>query len=108
MAGMSKGIRSMKKAVWTLGIVALSIGIAGSAQAQDVNEPTQQAMPDRPVANTLDKALIANERKINDAIAKGDKAAFSALVAPTSVSADANGFMKASDMLAMFEQFKIT
>jgi hypothetical protein len=95
----------MKKVLWTLAILALT---SGAAYAQDVNEPTQQDMPARPVANTLDKGLIGNEKKINEAIAKGDKAAFAALVSPSSISADANGFVKGSDMLAMFEQAKIT
>ena len=95
----------MKKVVWTLAMLALT---SGAAYAQDVNEPAQQDMPARPVANTLDKGLIANEKKMNEAFAKGDKAAFAALVSPTSVSADGNGFMKGSDMLAMFEQLKIT
>ena len=97
----------MKNVAWTFAILAL---MSGAAQAQDVNEPTQQAMPERPMstANTLDKALIANERKMNEAFAKGDKAGFTALVSPTSVSVDANGFAKGSDLLAMFDQAKIT
>ena len=83
----------MKKVVLTLAMLALT---SGAAYAQDVNEPTQQDMPARPAANTLDKALIANEKKINEAVAKGDKASFSALVSPTSISADANGFAEGS------------
>jgi hypothetical protein len=98
----------MKKVTWTLGMLVVGILTSGAAYAQDVNEPTQQDMPSRPTANTLDKALLASEKKINEAFAKGDKAAFAALVSPTSLSADANGFMKGSDMLAMFEQVKIT
>ena len=94
----------MKKVVLTLAMLALT---SGAAYAQDVNEPTQQDMPARPAANTLDKALIANEKKINEAVAKGDKASFSALVSPTSISADANGFAKGSDMAAMLEHAKI-
>jgi len=94
----------MKKAFWTLAMLALT---SGAAYAQDVNEPTQQDMPARPTGNTLDKALIANEKKINEAVAKGDKAAFSALVSATSISADANGFSKGSDMAAMLEHAKI-
>ena len=97
----------MKKVVWTLAMLAVAILTSGAAYAQDVNEPTQQDMPARPAA-TLDKGLIANEKLINEALAKGDKAAFTALVSPTSFSADANGFMKSSDMLAMFEHAKIT
>ncbi|HYT67539.1 MAG TPA: nuclear transport factor 2 family protein [Vicinamibacterales bacterium] len=97
----------MKKVVWTLAMLALT---CGAASAQDVNEQTAQAMPERQMstANTLDKALIANERKINDAVAKGDKAAFTALVAPNAWSADGNGFMKVSDFVPMLDQYKVT
>jgi hypothetical protein len=95
----------MKNVVLTLAMLALT---AGAAIAQDVNEPTQQAMPQMSTANTLDKALLANERKINDAVAKGDKAAFLALIAPGAWSADANGFMKVSDFAGMLDQLKVT
>jgi hypothetical protein len=98
----------MKKVTWTLAMLVAAILTGGAAYAQDVNEPTQQDMPARPTANTLDKALIANEKKINEAFAKGDKATFAALVSPTSISADANGFMKSSDMAAILDQAKIT
>ena len=96
----------MKKMFGTLAVLALT---CGAAAAQDVNEPAQQ-MPDRPVyqSSSLDKALIANERKVADALAKGDKAAFSALVAPTAWSVDGAGIMKVSDMLATFDNIKIT
>jgi hypothetical protein len=95
----------MKKVVWTIAMLALTCGAAG---AQDVNEPAQQT--DRPMyqSSSLDKALIANERKVADAIAKGDKNAFSSLVAPTGWSVDATGVMKASDLIAMFDQVKVT
>jgi hypothetical protein len=95
----------MKKVVWTLAMLALT---SGAAYAQDVNEPTPQAQPAMLSSSTLDKALIANERKINDAVAKGDKTAFSALVAPTAWMADGSGFMKTSDFLPMFADVKIT
>jgi len=96
----------MKKVVWTLAMLALTCGMAS---AQDVNEPAQQA-PDRPMyqSSSLDKALIANERKVADAISKGDKAAFTALVAPTGWSVDSMGPMKVSDLVAMFDQLKVT
>jgi hypothetical protein len=56
----------------------------------------------------VEQALIANERKINDAVAKSDKAAFTALVLPDAWSADANGFMKVSDFSSMMDQMKVT
>jgi len=95
----------MQKVVWTLAALAL---MCGPAAAQDVNEPTPQQMAPMSTANTLDKALIANERKVNDAVAKGDKNAFMSLVSPNAWSADSNGFMKISDFTAAFDQIKIT
>jgi hypothetical protein len=94
----------MKKVVLTLAALAL---LCGSAAAQDVNEPTQQPMSVS-TANTLDKALLANERKLNDSLAKGDKSLFVSLVSPNAWSADGGGFMKVSDFVAAFDQIKVT
>lgn len=94
----------MKKVVLTLAALAL---MCGTAAAQDVNEPTPQ-QETMSTANTLDKALIANERKLNDAVAKGDKATFQSLVSPNAWSADNGGFMKVSDFVAAFDQIKVT
>ncbi len=95
----------MKNVVLTLAALAL---MCGTAAAQDVNEPTSQQTQTMSTANTLDKALIANERKMNDAVAKGDKATFQALVSPNAWSADGGGFMKVSDFIAMFDQVKVS
>ena len=59
----------MKKVVWTLGMLALSSGLAA---AQDTNElvPTAPIVYEAAGAqapNAPDKALIAHENKINDA-----------------------------------------
>jgi ketosteroid isomerase-like protein len=95
----------MKKVLWSLALLSMTSGIAA---AQDVNElvpaPGYQAAPERP----LDKALIANEHKINEAVAKGDKAAFTALVSADATSIDGMGLMKVSDFAAMLDQVKIT
>ena len=66
-------------------------------------------MPARPrPSSALDKALIANENKINEAVAKGDKAAFAALVAADGWSVDGNGFMKVVGLRSrMLDQVKI-
>ena len=95
----------MKKVVLTLAALAL---MCSAAAAQDVNEPTAQQAAPMSTANTLDKALIANERKMNDAVAKGDKATFVSLVSPNAWSADGGGFMKISDFVAAFDQVKVT
>lgn len=81
----------MKKVVWTLGMLALTGSLA---LAQD--------------KAALEKALVANEHKINEAVAKGDKAAFLALVAPDAWSADSHGFMKVADFANTLGEMKMT
>ena len=81
----------MKKVVWTLGMLALT---SSMALAQD--------------KAAIEKALIANEAKASEAFAKGDKAAFNALVAPDGVALDGTGAMKVADLVAMFDKVKIT
>ena len=80
----------MKKAIWALAVLAL---IPGISQAQD--------------KAALEKALIANEQKINESVAKGDKATFSYLIAPDAVSVDKGGFMPIAEFLKVFDQIKI-
>jgi hypothetical protein len=98
----------MKKVVWTLGMLALT---SGMASAQDTNELVPTPLPYYDSAaqarSTLDKAIIANENKINEAVAKGDKAAFTALVAADASSIDGMGVMKVSDFAASLDQMKI-
>jgi len=98
----------MKKVVWTLGMLLLT---GGMASAQDTNELVPTPLPYYDSAaqtqTALDRALIANERKINEAVAKGDKTAFSALVAPNAWSIDSAGLMKVSDFAAALDQLKI-
>jgi hypothetical protein len=55
-----------------------------------------------------EKALIANENKVADAIAKHDLKTFSALVAADGVSADMGGFMKVADFTKQFDQVKVS
>ena len=97
----------MKKVVWTLAMLALTCGMA---QAQDVNElvpaPGYQA-PAAPSLSALDKALIANERKIADALMKKDRATLTSLIAADGWSADATGFMKTSEFLGALDQLAI-
>jgi hypothetical protein len=54
-----------------------------------------------------EKALIANENKINDAVAKRDVKAFNDLVASEAVSADMGGFMKVADFTKTMDQMKV-
>jgi len=54
-----------------------------------------------------EKMLIANENKINEAVAKHDVKAFNDLVAADAVSVDGNGVMKVSDFVKTMDQLKI-
>jgi hypothetical protein len=97
----------MKKVVWTLAVLALT---CGTAQAQDVNElvpaPGYQA-PAAPAMSALDKALIANERKVADALMKKDRATLTSLMAADGWAGDATGFMKTSEFLGALDQLVI-
>jgi hypothetical protein len=98
----------MKNVVLTLGVMVLT---SGMAFAQDVNdpEPTAQGAAAGATAthSALEKALIANENKVADALMKKDKAAFTSLVAANGWSIDGNGFMKTSDLTAALDQLVI-
>ena len=97
----------MKKFVWTLGILAITSGMAA---AQEVNElvPAPEYQPAAaPARSAADTAIIANENKVADALMKKDKAGFSALVAADAWSIDGNGFMKASELAAALDQLVI-
>ena len=56
----------------------------------------------------LEKALIDNENKINEAVAKNDVKTFLSLLAPEAVAGDTGGFMKASDFSKTIGQLKVT
>ena len=55
-----------------------------------------------------EKALVANENKINEAVAKHDVKTFLSLLAPEAVAGDMGGFMKASDFSKTLDQLKVT
>ena len=99
----------MKKVVWTLGMLVLT---GGMASAQDTNElvPTAPVLYETAqTPSALDRAIIANENKLNDALSKKDKAAFSALVTPEAIGLDSMmGVLKTSDFIAMFDQVTLT
>ena len=80
----------MRKMFAAIGMLALTAGLAA---AQD--------------KAALEKALIANENKINESVAKGDKATFTSFIAPDAWSADGTGIMKVSDFVALFDQLKL-
>ena len=55
----------------------------------------------------IEKTLIANENKINEAVAKHDVKTFTDLVASDAVSADGMGFMKVADFLKSINDIKV-
>jgi hypothetical protein len=54
-----------------------------------------------------EKALIANENKVSEAVAKHDVKTFTDLVASDGVSADGMGFMKVGDFVKSMNDVKI-
>src|SRR5690349_13075595 len=54
-----------------------------------------------------EKALIANETKINEAVQKHDVKTFTDLVAADAMSADDHGFMKVADFVKTMDQMKV-
>jgi len=96
----------MRRLFATLGVLALTAGVA---LAQDA---ATKAAPKAPAAAggnaAVEKAIVANENKVLDTITKHDKAGFSALMGPGSVSADESGFMTAEQFVPMMDQVKMT
>jgi hypothetical protein len=54
-----------------------------------------------------EKALIANENKVSEAVQKHDLKTFNDLVAADGISADDHGFMKVADFVKTMDQVKI-
>jgi hypothetical protein len=65
-----------------------------------------------PAANraAIEKQIVANERTINESVAKGDMKGFNALVASDAISMDSGGIMKTGDpnFEKMVKEIKIT
>jgi len=91
----------MKKVVWTLGVLALTAGLAA---AQEKAAPKKAAGEH----SAADKAIIANEEKVNDAFIKGDAATFKSLVAADAWAVDASGFSDMAAIDKMMADAKIT
>jgi hypothetical protein len=102
-----------KKAVWTLGVLVLSAGLAAG---QEKPTASKKPAPAAPVAKSAaagdhaatEKAIVANENKVLAALSKQDKAGFSALMGPGSIAADETGFMKVDDFVSMIDQLKMS
>ena len=79
-----------------LAMAFLVLGCAAPAFAQAASKAATE------------KALIANENKVSEAVAKHDLKTFNDLVAADGSSADMNGFMKVADFTKTFDQVKIS
>src|SRR3954466_4057953 len=104
----SKEIRMrtvMSAALFTL---AASTAALAQAPARPAAHPPAKAAA-APAANrgAIAKVLVANENKVNDAIAKHDVKAFTELVAADALAADASGFMRTADFAKTLDQMKV-
>lgn len=88
--------------------------LAATATVAVAAQGTRGADPARPAQSsaTLDKAameaaLLVNEQKLNEAVAKGTVTAFKALVADTGWSVDQGGPVSALDFAKSLAQIKI-
>jgi hypothetical protein len=79
-----------------LAMAFLVLGCAAPAFAQAASKAATE------------KALIANENKVSEAVAKHDLKTFNDLVAADGISGDKEGFMKVADFTKTFDQVKIS
>jgi hypothetical protein len=75
--------------------VALMLGCSAAVMAQAGSKAA------------IEKTLIANENKINEAVAKHDVKTFNDFVASDAMSADGGGFMKVADFVKSMNDVKI-
>jgi hypothetical protein len=83
--------RSIGTGLIVLGLLALGAEIRTSAQMTPGDK------------SAIEKTIIANEQKINDAIVKGDPAAFKSEVAEDALAVDDQGVTTAADMIKMLK-----
>jgi hypothetical protein len=76
-------------------VIALALGASASAFAQAGSKAA------------IEKTLIANENRINEAVAKHDVKTFNELVANDAVSVDGNGLVKVADFVKSMDQVKV-
>lgn len=87
---------------------ALVAGLAAQASKPPVQTKAPAQSKDAASDKSAsDKAIVANENKINEAVAKGDAGAFKALVASDAWSMDGGGMMSVADFLKNLKQFKL-
>jgi hypothetical protein len=86
---------------------ALSAQTATTKPAPPTAKSMEPMVTDATKAAT-EKALLANEQKILDAVQKGDLAGFKVLVMADGWSVDGGGFMSVADFEKNFSQVKVT
>jgi hypothetical protein len=66
------------------------------------------ALAQTPSKAATEKALIANENKVSEAVAKRDAKTFADMVAQDGLAGDMTGFMKVADFTKTLDQMKIS
>ena len=66
------------------------------------------ALAQTPSKAATEKALIANENKVSEAVAKHDVKTFTDLVAQDGLAGDMTGFMKVADFTKTMDQMKVS
>jgi hypothetical protein len=84
----------MKMLVGAILVAVCSVALGAQAAKAPPPPPPQPAAMDKAA---IEKALIANEQKINDAVLKGDVATFKTMVADDGWSIDDHGAMSVTE-----------
>lgn len=86
--------------------LATSAVLVGQAQTKPAPKPTTPAVATGHAA--VEKALAANETKLNEAYTKGDVATMKSMIADDATVVDMSGTMNAGDMFKMMPSVKIS
>ena len=87
--------------------MAITVRVAAQGTAGTAPAPARQGSSATLDRATMEKDIIANENKVSEAVAKGNLAAFRALVADSGWSVDPAGAMSVQDFIKSFAQFKL-
>ena len=89
----------MRKTSGMVAVILLAMGVT-DAQEKSGAKPT--------ATGTIETTLIANERALQEAVAKGDRAAFQSLVLPEGVWTSKSGFIPMNLLLDGLDSFNVT
>ena len=98
----------MKLLVPSTAALAVLLSMTAAGQTPPAATPAAKGGTANPERAAAEKLLIANERKVNEAVAKGDQATFISLVSADAVAADASGFVPTKMFVTMLDQLKMT